>query len=240
VRALPTVPVVALLLFGYIALPPAQAAGRSATDVRQVSPLDSSGQLKAGYTVTRRMGHATCQHGSYMTGSADRCTTPAAGNVVLDPCWPTANAKTYVCQSKPWRHDVVQLHARDRAAGGPGRHHQTLPWGMRIGTRFHCLLDPGSVRRMSGHPLLFHCTHHRDVFGPLRRSGKRWTAHVYRTGAHTRSGYRSLGWQLVRIAWYGAPPPPPPSPSPLPSLLPTLTPTSSTSPTETATSTASP
>lgn len=183
--------------------------------MRTVSPVDDTGALKAGYTVTRHEAHGTCQSGSYMTGTADRCSTPASGAVVLDPCWPTSDPKTFVCQAKPWRHKVVELHVPRPASHGPGPHHQGLPWGMRIGSKVRCLLDPGSVRRLGGHPLLFHCTRHRDVFGPLRRSSARWTAHVYRTGAHTRSGYRSLGWQSVAIAWYGAPPPSPsPSPSP--------------------------
>jgi hypothetical protein len=99
---------------------------------------------------------------------------------------------------------------------------------MRITGRVHCLLDPGSVRRLNGHALLFHCSHHRDVFGPLRHSNAQWKAHVYRT-APTRSGYRSLGWKSVHIAWYGAriTPPPSPSPSPTPILSNTASPTAS-------------
>ncbi len=190
--------------------------------MRTVSPVDDNGQLKAGFKVVRRLGHGTCQQGSFMTGVADRCSTPATHGSVLDPCWPTADATTYVCQDKPWRHKVVAVHVSGPAVRGPGRHRQRLPWGMRIGGHVRCLLDPGSVRRLSGHPLLFHCNHHRDVFGPLRRDGARWHAHVYRTRAHTPSGYRSLGWHTVRVAWYGAAIEP--SPSPTPSLLPTLTP----------------
>jgi len=204
------------LLFGFVALP-AQASG-AATSVRTVSPVDSAGALKAGYKVTRSVGHGTCQTGSFMTGVADRCSTPATHGSVLDPCWPTSTAETFVCQPKPWRHKVVKLHVPQPVADGQRPHHNALPWGMRVGARVRCLLDPGSVRRLSGNPLLFHCTHHRDVFGPLRRGTDHWTAHVYRTGARTRSGYRSLGWQAVRIAWYGAPITPPASPSPSPIL----------------------
>lgn len=217
-----------------VPLAAASSAG-PATSVRTVSPLTDAGTLKAGYKITRREGHATCQSGSYMTGTADRCSTPTSGAVVLDPCWPTAQAKTFVCQPKPWKHGVVQLHTPAYGSGGPGRHRQHLPWGMRLGAKVHCLLDPGSVRRLFGHPLLFHCTRHRDVFGPLDRSGSHWKAHVYRTGARTRSGYRSLGWQAVRIAWYGAAPAPAPSPSPTPTLIPSLTPTATGSPSPTTT-----
>jgi hypothetical protein len=207
------------------------AASTPATAVRTVSPVDESGQLKDGFRVVRTLRHATCQQGSYLTGVADRCSTPATHHGVLDPCWPTASAKTFVCQRKPWQHKVVEVHATGPASGGPGHRRQSLPWGMRIGGDLRCLLDPGSVRRLDGHQLLFHCNHHRDVFGPLRRSSAHWKAHVYRTGAHTRSGYRGLGWKPVRTAWYGAPPAKPPSP--LPTLLPTLTPM----PSETASAT---
>jgi hypothetical protein len=197
--------------------------------VRTVSPLNSSRELKDGYKVVRHLGHATCQTGSFMTGVADRCSTPATRHSVLDPCWPTATPKTFVCQQKPWKHKVVRVHASKPVSAGPGNHRQSLPWGMRIGGKVRCLLDPGSVRRLNGHPLLFHCTHHRDVFGPLRHDTAHWKAHVYDTRARTRSGYKSLGWQPVRVAWYGAPitPPASPSPSPSPILTETASPTPS-------------
>jgi hypothetical protein len=204
---------------------PLATAGVAATEVRTVSPVDDSRQLQEGYRVVRTLGHATCQHGSYLTGVADRCSTPATRHGVLDPCWPTATATTFICQHMPWQHEVVEVHAAGPAAGGPGHRRQSLPWGMRVGNKVRCLLDPGSVRRLDGHQLLFHCSHHRDVFGPLRHGSAHWKAHVYRTGARTKSGYRGLGWKTVHLAWYGAPPakPPPPSPSPLPTL--TSTPT---------------
>jgi hypothetical protein len=98
---------------------------------------------------------------------------------------------------------------------------------MRISAKVRCLLDPGSVRRLNGHQLLFHCSHHRDVFGPLRHGTEHWEAHIYRTHARTRSGYRSLGWHSVRVAWYGAPITPPASPSPSPILSSTASPSPS-------------
>ena len=230
---LPTLPVVALLIFAAVT-PLAASASSPRTQVRTVSPVGVDGTLKDGYKVVRHLGHGTCQTGSFMTGRADRCTTPSSRTVVLDPCWPTASPKTFVCQRRPWQHQVVQLHVRKPVAGKPGAHRLGLPWGIRVNAKVRCLLDPGSVRRLSGHALLFHCTHHRDVFGPLRRDSAHWKAHVYRTGARTRTGYRSLGWHPVRIAWYGAAPVSP-SPSPTPTLLPTLTPSTSATPTTTAT-----
>lgn len=223
---LPTLPFVALLLFGLVSHP-AHAATAPATSVRTVSPVDSSGQLKGGYKVVRHLGHATCQTGSFMTDVADRCSTPATHHSVLDPCWPLATAMTFVCQAKPWQHDVVQVRTSGGVSDGPGNHGQELPWGMRVGGKVRCLLDPGSVRKLNGHRLLFHCSHHRDVFGPLRRHPAHWTAHVYDAHAHTRSGYRSLGRRSVRIAWYGAQitPPASPSPSPSPILTAPATPT---------------
>lgn len=208
--------------------------------MRTVSPVDASGQLKAGYEVVRHLGHATCQTGSYMTGVADRCATAASGAVVLDPCWPMAAPNTFVCQAKPWDRKVIQLHVRQPVSRGAGARHQALPWGMRIAARVRCLLDPGSVRRLYGHALLYHCSRHRDVFGPLRDSGEHWTAHLYRTGAYNASGYKSLGWQWVSVAWYGGPinPPASPSPSPTPILGTYGTPTDS--PTESPTGTAAP
>lgn len=233
----------ALLVVGLLGLcvallgPLTAAAGEGRhTSTRTVSPIGTNGELNAGYKVIRHEGHAVCQTGSFMTGRADRCSTPTSQTVVLDPCWPTADSKTFICQRRPWRREVIELHVPKPASDGPGVHRQSLPWGMRIGAKVRCLLDPGSVRKLSGHALLYHCTHHRDVFGPLRRPGTHWKAHVYRTGARTRSGYRSLGWKPVRIAWYGAAPQPAASPTPTPTLLPTLTPTASPTASESATS----
>ena len=232
---LPALPVVALSIFAAVT-PLAASASSPATQVRTVSPVGSDGHLKTGYELVRRLGHASCQSRSFMATGAERCTTPAARTVVLDPCWPTASPETFVCQRRPWKHQVVQLHVRQPASGKPVAHRVSLPWGMRVNAKVRCLLDPGSVRRLSGHALLFHCTHHRDVFGPLRRGSGRWKAHIYRTGARTHSGYRSLGWQPVRIAWYGAAPGSP-SPSPTQTLLPTLTPSPSATPTFTTSAT---
>lgn len=197
----------------------AQAATHAATDLRTVSPVGPTGAVKAGYKVVKHVGHGTCQAGSYQTGTAYRCSAPAAGAGVLDPCWPiTAPAKSMACQAKPWLHKVVEVHVSGSAAGGPGLHDVSLPWGMRLGSGAHCLHDVGSVRQLNGRALIFHCTKHRDVFGPLRDSGTHWTAHVYRSGVHTSSGYRSLGWQHVSIAWKGASAVTP-TPSPTPPLL---------------------
>jgi hypothetical protein len=192
-----------------------------------VSPLDASGALKASYKITRHLGHGTCQTGSYQTGKAYRCSTPEAGAVVLDPCWLlTTPSSTMACQGKPWVHEVVQLHVSGTATGGPGLHSVSLPWGMRIGASVRCLRDVGAVRRLNGHLLLYHCTRHRDVFGPFDDSGAHWMAHVYRNNAHTRSGYASLGRQHVAIAWRGAAAgsTTPSSPSPSASAVPTATP----------------
>ena len=191
--------------------------------MRTVSPVDATGAVKASYRITKNAGHGTCQVGSYQTGTAYRCSTPETAHTVLDPCWPLATpASTMVCQAKPWRHELIKLTVTGAAAGGPGFHAVSLPWGMRIGAKVRCLRDVGSVRRLNGHALLYHCSRHRDVFGPLHDSGSRWTAHVYRTGAATRSGYRSLGWQHVAVAWRGndATPIPTPTPTPTPSASP--------------------
>jgi hypothetical protein len=209
-------------------VPLAASAAGPATSVRTVSPLTPDGALKDGYRVVHLLRHGTCQNGSFMTGVADRCSTPQTHGAVLDPCWPTPHPRTYVCQAKPWQHKVVKLHVDGSAAGGPGQHHQALPWGMRVGGKVRCLLDVGSVRRLNGHQLLYHCTHHRDVFRPLRHGGSRWKAHVYRTHASTRSGYRAVGWRPVRVAWYGAEITAPATPSPTPS--PTVTNTASPTP----------
>jgi hypothetical protein len=198
----------------------ARGAAAHATDVRTINPVDAGGAVKASFKVVKHVGHGVCQPGSYQTGTAYRCTAPAAAAGVLDPCWPlAAPAKTMVCQAKPWVHKLVQVHVRNSAAGGTGFRAVAVPWGLRIGAKTRCLHDVGSVGKVDGHPLIYHCSHHHDVFGPLRDGGSTWKAHVYRTHAHTRSGYKSLGWRTVVIAWQGADAPPPATPTPTPSGL---------------------
>jgi hypothetical protein len=217
-------------------------AGASApTLVRTVGPLDASGALKTSYRITRKLGHGTCQLGSFQTGSAYRCASPQASEVVLDPCWPLAAAgstkvSTMVCQDKPWQSKVVELHVIGTATGGPTSHPTSLPWGVRIGANIRCLRDVGAVLRIDGNLLAYHCSHHRDLIGSLQTSGTTWRAHIYRTGARTATGEKSLGWQVITIAWRGAP-------LTAPSATPTATPTTPTAtatdaPTPTATPTA--
>jgi hypothetical protein len=227
--ALIGLPVIALLGLGVVATQ-AQASSAGATSVQTVSPLDATGELKPSYQVTRRLDHGTCQTGSYQVGQAYRCTTPESAADVLDPCWPlAASPTTVVCQEKPWVHKVVELRVTGGASGGPGFHAVALPWGMRIGANVRCLRDVGSVFRIDGHGLLYHCTRHRDVFGPLHDSGTSWTAHVYSNDARTHSGYQSRGRQHVAIAWRGAPAGSA-SPSPSPTSTATSAPTATASP----------
>jgi hypothetical protein len=221
------------------------AAATAPTVVRTVGPLDASGGLKASYQVTRRLGHGTCQLGSFQTGSAYRCASPQAGSVLLDPCWPlVSETSTMVCQEKPWQPKVIELHVTGTAAGGPSSHPAALPWGLempglRVGENVRCLRDVGAVLRVDGNLLAYHCSHHRDVIGPIKSSGTTWQAHVYRSGAHTATGEKSIGWRSVKIAWQGAPlgaPNPPTSPTPTAAATTTDPPT----PTATASATATP
>lgn len=181
----------------------AQAAGPQ-TVVRHVSPVTDTGVLKPGYRVTHRWHGAHCQMGSFMTGSAYRCTAPASAAAVLDPCWLTTDATVAVCQPKPWQHRVIQLTVKDFADGGHFRK-APRPWGLAVASHLHCLLDPGSVRSIQGHPLRYHCNRKRDIFGGLRHGSGRWRAHVYRKAPGSRTGYKSLGWHGVSVAWRGLP-----------------------------------
>jgi hypothetical protein len=236
-------PVLALLVLAagiYTVFSVSPAAATAPTVVRTVGPLEPSGALKASYQVTRRLGHGTCQLGSFQTGSAYRCSSPQAGSVLLDPCWPLATAtSTMVCQEKPWQAQVIELHVTGTATGGPSSDPTALPWGVRIGANVRCLRDVGAVLRVDGNLLAYHCSHHRDVIGSIQASGTTWRAHVYRTGARTATGEKSIGWQGITIAWRGAAlvaPQPPTTPAPTATATTTDPPT----PTATATATATP
>jgi hypothetical protein len=143
-----------------------------------------------------------------------------------------------VCQAEPWDHKVVELHVVGTATGGPSSRGTTLPWGLRIGANVRCLRDVGAVLKVSGELLLYHCSHHRDVFAPLHTSGSRWQAHVYRNDAPTATGEESLGFQAVTLVWRGAPLASAASPSDSPT--PTDSPTATDTPTPTATPTVTP
>jgi hypothetical protein len=225
-----------------VVLAQANAAGSGATSLRTVSPLSASGAVKPSYQVTKHLGHGTCQAGSYQVGQAFRCSTPEASAVLLDPCWPlTASPTMMVCQAKPWQHKVVELHVTGSASGGPGFHSVSLPWGMRIGSDVRCLRDVGAVFRINGELLLYHCTHHRDIFGPLADSAATWTAHVYRNNAPTSTGYASVGREHVAIAWRGTRAgSASPTSSPSPTVTPSVTPTATDSSTASATPTSAP
>jgi hypothetical protein len=81
-----------LVFFAAFAAAPlgvAHAASAKPTVVIHLRPVTASGQLRAGYTITDRRSHASCQAGSEATGDAYRCF---AGNGVFDPCWVTTDA----------------------------------------------------------------------------------------------------------------------------------------------------
>ncbi len=233
---------VAVGAYSVAALTP--AAATPPTAVRTVGPLDATGALQSSYRVTRRIGDGTCQLGSFQVGSAYRCASPQARQVLLDPCWPlAADPATMICQDKPWQARVVEVHLVGTATGGPTSRPAAAPWGLALGRTVHCLRDVGAVLRVAGNLLAYHCSHHRDVIGPLQTTGTTWRAHVYRTGAHTATGEKSIGWQPVTIVWRGAPiSGTGQQQSPPPAATPTVTSSSTTSappaPTETATATA--
>lgn len=203
-QAIRRVVVIALPAVTMALVPLSAATSAPATAVRTVSPVSAGGQLKPGYRVIHRWRGAHCQIGSFMIGAAYRCTAPSSAAAVLDPCWVTASAAVVICQPKPWRRRVVQLAVTDYVPGGRFRH-VSQPWGLAVSPRLHCLLDPGSVRAIHGHPLRYHCSHQRDVFGEFRHGSGHWRVHLYRKAPGTRTGYKSLGWHPVSIAWRGAP-----------------------------------
>jgi hypothetical protein len=186
----------------------ATAGPRSAappTTVRHVSPLEHSGHLAPGYTVTHHYPDASCVSGSPTTGTAYECFSAGSPEGVFDTCWVQANVAYVTCLANPWTHTAVRLHVTGGYDDRGGFPHVAAPWGVRLGRSIRCLIDLGSVKSAGGHPITYHCTRHIVLTDQVTRTAATWRAHAYRRVAHKGRGstFTPLGRQPVAVGWRG-------------------------------------
>lgn len=183
------------------------SAGRplSRTVIDRVRPVDAQGRLRGGYTVVRRLAHASCQAGSEATGSAYRCF---AGHFVVDPCWVTAHRDFVDCLAAGWRHTVWRLHVTKRydntgytgAAGGRGAY----PWGIALANHTRWGWLQGATGTVGKARIDYGRRSSRTVLiGGVDRRDPVWTIGRARNAGHYH--YRRDGRVRIRRVWYGEP-----------------------------------
>jgi hypothetical protein len=188
---------------------PATAAGsaKSPTDVRTVSPLDTSNRLAPGYRITRRYTDANCEIGSPTVGKAYQCFTPQAPQGIFDACWVQADKKFVVCLVRPWQHNVARLHVTRGYGDSGGFLTVHEPWGVRLASGPRCLVILGPVHSAGGRRITYGCSHKIVLAGHILHHSSTWRARAYRTvhhGGHVVT-YRSLGTLPLSVALSGKP-----------------------------------
>lgn len=179
----------------------------ASTAIVRVSPVDTDGALRPGYTVAHRYDGARCQRGSATTGTAYRCFTPRSPAGVYDPCWVTRTDAKVVCLTRPWKRRVVQLAVTGGYDDTDPFRRTATPWAVQLASGNHCLFQPGSVHSIGGRPLRYYCRHHVVLAGRFDRSRDRWRIRSYRdTTPHAADAtYRWHGFAWVATAWFGLP-----------------------------------
>jgi hypothetical protein len=174
---------------------PATAAAAAKTRVVRVSPLTSSGQVRAGLrVVTTKPG--TCQPFSETVAGAFRCFSDS--NFVLDPCW-KAGAHTVICMPNPWAHTVTRMHVRGRL-GKPSTTFPNLPWALKLRDGEHCLALQGATSVVGGKRVSYGCGRRGSLAGSPNRHHSVWRIRRVRTvGGRFKLG----GFASIATAYFG-------------------------------------
>lgn len=185
----------------YVAAHPPLAVLNSPTSIHIVEPFDAHGHLLPGYNpdASPQMGMTMCSSDSYVSRRADayRCVE---GNQILDPCFvPTSGHATIVaCVQDPRIRYATVLrltsplpaHDGTRLKAGQGQ-----PWAFDLATAEQCGVVGGATLAVGTLRLNYGCSPGASVYGDVARTGRQWTALVWR-GSPSTTPTRS---QLVRV-----------------------------------------
>ena len=107
---------------------PAAASSAQPTLMQHIRPVDRTGHLLPGYSITARHRGAHCSAGSdAIGGDGYRCF---AGKFIYDPCWVGAHKSFVYCLEAPWSFNVVRLHVLkydNSGLTGHGSRHTVRP-----------------------------------------------------------------------------------------------------------------
>jgi hypothetical protein len=173
--------------------------GGGPTHVVHVSPVDSHGELKPGYSTVTDGSPVECQPGSDAIGRAYRCST-------IDPCWaaaPHGATQTVVCLDKPWSHTARRILVPGGLEPiGDSPAPVDFPWGVRLAGGRNCIIVQGAHSKFQGDVVDYSCDGDLVLLRPLHRAQSRWIAET----AHYRGGhYTHGGLVTIDVAWYGSP-----------------------------------
>lgn len=149
------------------------APSAPATTVTLAGPVDASGALLPGYTVTATVAADSCSPGSDAIGRGYRCS---AGSGVYDPCWPSAGSPLEVlCLGSAFTSDVTRLTLTSPLEPLTDPASQE-PWGLLLAGGAQCTLLQGAHDDVQGRVVDYSCGDGTVVLRGLDRSRPAWQA----------------------------------------------------------------
>jgi hypothetical protein len=169
------------------------------TTVVHVSPVDSKGNLLAGYTISHDRGGASCEAGSEETGNAYRCFT---SKFVYDPCWVASGRAQVICPAAPWSFKAVRLEVTKGFDNvGYSKRSAITPWGVQLTNGVQCSLIAGASGAVNGKRINYGCQHAKYVLiGNVDKHGKVW--HIDKAKP-VHGGFKADGSVKLSKAWFG-------------------------------------
>lgn len=186
-----------VILYGWASAQPASPG----TQVRVLTPFNSSGDLVVGLDVTVEV-EGTCSGNAAASPERPDAWRCSAGNEVLDPCFQTlmGDSKVLACAEDPFAADVTLLTLTADLPDPTVTDAPTfggLPWALELSNGQRCTLLTGATAPVAGMRVNYGCADGAQVVGNVDRQGPRWRVFY---GTATRS--LSLDQVGVKTAWY--------------------------------------
>lgn len=183
--------------------PPTTSPPAPTTEIVRVSPVDSTGRLKSGYSVTSTQTGTSCVAGSDTGANAYRCFS---GHGVYDPCWldtDDGTNHTVACISQPWSTQVTRITV-PQFVGTFGSPVTDAPLALQLSDGERCGALQGAHDAFNGRIIDFACDQ-RAVLRPLHTQSPLWTADTATNAPGTAARYAPGPTMTVTTAWVAAP-----------------------------------
>ncbi len=173
-------------LVAFAATHPPQGLPVGPPIIHIVEPFDAHGHLLTGYNSQAGgpITPATCASGSYLSSRADayRCM---AGVEIFDPCFtpPVANPSLVACVPDPrvrYAEEFSVAVPLPKAYAGTATAGQGQPWAVDLSTAEQCGFVEGATTSVGDLRANYGCGPIGTVYGAIDRTGRQWTALIWR------------------------------------------------------------
>jgi len=195
----------AVAAVGIITVGACAGGGSAGTRAMTTSPVDTSGALRRGITVTATVT-GTCAAGSEAVGDAGyRCF---AGNGIYDPCWALSTGtaqRAVVCVPDPWSTNAVKiivpaLETEPPASRSP--RDSDYPWAVQLTNGVRCTVLQGTHDAFDGQTVNYGCDgpEHLVLVGIPSHTTANWT---FAAARDTGTGYTRNASVTAATVWFG-------------------------------------